>query len=79
VDPLTIVIALDISEQVPPSPEAMPALHPLDPLAADGLALGTQLGMDAWRIIGVPGGEHEELTIGDLARVLRGVSARRGA
>src|SRR3954447_17297452 len=29
------------------SPDAMPAHHPLDPLAADTVARGTQLGVDA--------------------------------
>jgi hypothetical protein len=32
----------------------MLAHHPLDPLAADGVALGPQLGMDARRAISFP-------------------------
>ena len=36
------------------SPDAMPAHDPLDPLAADALALGTQLGMNTWRPISAP-------------------------
>jgi hypothetical protein len=33
------------------SPDAVPAHHPLDPFAADTLALGTQFGVDARRPI----------------------------
>src|SRR6476469_4178348 len=40
------------------SPEAMPAHHPLDPLAADTLARGTQFGVDTRPPIG-PGARHE--------------------
>jgi hypothetical protein len=55
----------------------MLAHHPLDPLAADGLALGTQRSMDAWRTISFPVVSMnpldiaEELTIGNLARAFR--------
>src|SRR2546421_11996626 len=37
------------------SPDAVLAHQPLDPLAADGLALGPQLGMDTRRPISAPG------------------------
>jgi hypothetical protein len=53
------------------------AHHPLDPLAADSLALGPQLGMDARRtvsfsIVGMkPLDIAQEFTIGDLAWALR--------
>jgi hypothetical protein len=51
--------------------------HPLNPLTADGLAFGTQLGMDARRTISFPVVSMnpldiaQELTIGDLARAVR--------
>jgi hypothetical protein len=55
----------------------MLAHHPLDPLTADGLALGPQLGMDPRRTISFPVVSMnpldiaQELTIGDLARAVR--------
>ena len=54
----------------------MLAHHPLDPLAAEGVALGPQLGMDARRAISFPMASMnaldiaQEPTIGDLARAL---------
>ncbi len=56
------------------SPDAMPAHHPLDPLAADGLALGTQLGMNtrcpiSAPVLGMnPPDIAQQFAIGDLAR-----------
>ena len=41
------------------SPDAMPAHHPLDPLAADALARGTQFGMNTWCPLSGPGARHE--------------------
>jgi hypothetical protein len=58
------------------SPDAMPAHHPLDPLAADTLALGTQFGVDTRRpisapVVGMnPPDIAQQLAIGDLARAL---------
>src|SRR4051794_31892056 len=41
------------------SPDAMPAHDPLDPLATDTLALGTQFGVDTRRPHIGPGARHE--------------------
>jgi hypothetical protein len=55
----------------------MLAHHPFDPLAADGLAFGTQRGMDARRTVSLPMVSMNALdiaqqpTIGDLAPALR--------
>ena len=55
----------------------MPAHHPLDPLAADTLARGTQLGMNTWcpipaPVLGMnPSDIARQFAIGDLARALR--------
>jgi hypothetical protein len=52
------------------------AHHPLDPLAADGVALGPQLGMDArsaisFAVMSMNAADiAQEPTIGDLARAL---------
>ena len=52
----------------------MPAHHPLDPLAADTLARGTQFGMDTRRPISAPvlgmnpPDIARQFAIGDLAR-----------
>jgi len=60
-----------------PSSNTMPTHHPLDPLAADDLALGAQLGMDARRpisfaVVGVnPLDVVQQPTVGDLACALR--------
>jgi len=59
------------------SPDAMPAHHPLDPLAADDPALGTQLGMNTWcpipaPMVGVnPPDIGQQFTISGFARALR--------
>ena len=59
------------------SPDTVPAHHPLDPLAADTLALGTQLGVDARCPVAAPvismnpPDIAQQLAIGDLARALR--------
>jgi hypothetical protein len=59
------------------SPDTMLAHHPLDPLTADGLALGTQLGMDARRTISFPVVSMnapdivQQRAIGNPARALR--------
>ena len=56
------------------SPDAVPAHHPLDPLAADDLALGAQLGMNSRCPISAPvismnpPDIDQKLAIGDLAR-----------
>ena len=58
-------------------PNAMPAHDPLDPLAADALAGGTQFGMNTRRpisapVVGMnPPDIAQQLAIGDLARALR--------
>src|SRR4051812_36330172 len=55
-------------------PDAVPAHHPFDPLAADALARGTQFGMNTWCPIAASmGGMNppdiaQQLAIGDLAR-----------
>ena len=55
----------------------MLAHDPLDPLAADGMALGAQLGMDARRSISFPvlgmnpPDVDQQLAVGDLAWALR--------
>jgi hypothetical protein len=55
------------------SPDAVPAHHPLDPLAADTLAVGTQFGVDtrcplSAPVLGMnPSDIDQQLTIGDLA------------
>jgi hypothetical protein len=60
----------------------MLAHHPLDPLAANDLALGTQLGLDARRTISLPVVSMnlldiaQELSIGDLAQARRPGSPR---
>jgi len=59
------------------SPDAMPPPHPLDPLGVDGLALGTQRGMNAPGLIAAPvlrvnpPDIDRQLAIGDLARAFR--------
>jgi hypothetical protein len=59
-----------------PSPDTMAAHDPLDPLAADGIALGAQFGMDARRSVPFPvlcmnpPDIGQQLAIGDLARAL---------
>jgi hypothetical protein len=56
------------------SPDAVPVPHPLDPLAADDLALGAQLGMNSRYPISAPvlgmnpPDIDQQLAIGDLAR-----------
>jgi hypothetical protein len=60
-----------------PSPETVPAHDPLDPLAADGLTLGSQFGVDAWRSVSFlvlcmnPPDIGQQIAIGDLARAVR--------
>jgi len=55
----------------------MLAQHPLDPLAADGLTLGAQFGVDARRPIPFPVPRmnppdlDQQLAIGDLAQAVR--------
>jgi hypothetical protein len=62
----------------PDSVRHWPTHHPLDPLAADGLTLGTQLGMGARRTLLLPMVSMnplditQEPTIGDPARGLSG-------
>src|SRR4051812_21233042 len=59
------------------SSDAVPVHHPLDPLAADGLTLSTQLGVDTRCPIPTPVVSMnppdigQQLAIGDLARTLR--------
>ena len=59
------------------SPDTILAHHPFDPLAADGLALGLQLGIDARRTVSFPMVSMNVLditqqrVIGDLAPALR--------
>jgi len=59
------------------SPDAVPVHHPLDPLAADTLALSAQFGVDTRcpipaPMIGVnPPDIAQPLAIGDLARAFR--------
>src|SRR5262249_24008976 len=96
VDPRTIVIAFDISEQVAPRAIAIgvlavvdqlgfqcaeEALHwrivPAVSLAADGLALGAQFGVDARRSVSFlvlrmnPPDVDQQRAIGDLAWAVR--------
>jgi hypothetical protein len=58
------------------SPDSVPAHHPLDPLAADGMARGAQFGLDARRaiaspVVGMnPPDIDRQLAIGDFARAL---------
>jgi len=56
----------------------MLAHHPLDPLVADSLALGTQLGMDARRTISFPVVSMNPLDIAQepTMAILRGLSGR---
>jgi hypothetical protein len=60
-----------------PSPETVLAHDPLDPLAADGLTLGSQFGVDARRSVSFlvlcmnPPDIGQQIAIGDLARAVR--------
>jgi hypothetical protein len=57
--------------------DAVPAHHPLDPLAADTLAFGTQFGVDTRCPLSAPvAGMNppdiaQQLAMGDLARAFR--------
>ena len=61
----------------PPRPDAVLAHDPLDPLAADGLALGPQFGVDARRSVSFPvlcmnpPDVDQQRAIGDLAQAHR--------
>jgi hypothetical protein len=56
-----------------PCPDAVLAHERRDPLAVDGVALGTQFGMNARRSVSCPvlrmnsPDVHQQLTVGDLA------------
>jgi hypothetical protein len=60
-----------------PSPDTMLAHDPFDPLAADGLTLGAQFGVDARRSVSFlvlcmnPPDIGQQIAIGDLARAVR--------
>jgi hypothetical protein len=59
-----------------PSPETVLAHDPLDPLAANGLILGSQFGVDARRSVSFlvcmnPPDIGQQIAIGDLARTVR--------
>ena len=60
-----------------PRPETVLAHDPLDPLAADGLTLGSQFGVDARRSVSFlvlcmnPPDIGQQIAIGDLARAVR--------
>ena len=60
-----------------PRPDTMLAHDPFDPLAADGVALGSQFGVDARRSVSFlvlcmnPPDIGQQIAIGDLAQAVR--------